>query len=70
VRRNLLLFDVAVALALAGLVLILAPGLAVVAIVAVVALVVCGVSFAVGRWRRRRARRRGAALRRRPVARR
>jgi len=56
-RRNTLLVDAAIALAVTALVLILAPGLAVVAILALLALVVCGVSFAVAGWRRRRARR-------------
>lgn len=64
-RRNVLLVDVVIALALAGLVLILAPGLAIVAIVAVVALLVCGVSFAIAGARKRR-----SARRRRPIARR
>jgi len=68
VRRNILLTDVAIALALAGLVLILSPGLAIVAILAVAVLVVCGVSFAVGGVRRRRVRRRMPRSRR-PVPR-
>ena len=66
-RRNTLLVDLGIALALTILVLILVPGLAVVAIIALAALVVCGVSFAVTRWRRRSARR---ASRRRTPARR
>lgn len=57
-RSNILLVDAAIAVALAILVLIVSPGLAVVAIVAVAVLVVCGVSFAVVGWRRRSARRR------------
>jgi drug/metabolite transporter (DMT)-like permease len=65
VRRNVLLVDVAIALALAGLVLILSPGLAIVAIVAVAALLVCGVSFAIAGVRSRR-----SARHRRPLARR
>ena len=68
-RRNTLLVDAAIALAIAGLVLIVSPGLAVVAILAVAALVVCGASFAVAAWRGRRARRR-APRSRRPVPRR
>lgn len=52
-RRNTLLVDVAIALAVAGLVLILAPGLAVVAILVAVVLLVCGVSFAISGWRAR-----------------
>ena len=68
-RRNILLVDLAIALALAGLVLILAPGVAIVAILAVTVLLVCGLSFAVGGVRRRQARRRRARSRR-PLARR
>jgi predicted lysophospholipase L1 biosynthesis ABC-type transport system permease subunit len=68
-RRNTLLVDAAIALALAGLVLIVAPGLAIVAILAVAALVVCGLSFAFTGWRGRRARRR-APRSRRPIPRR
>ena len=69
-RRNTLLVDVLIALALAGLVLIVAPGLAVVAILAVAALVVSGVSFAIGGWRRQRAHRRAPRSRQRTAARR
>ena len=73
-RRNTLLADLAIALAIAGLVLILAPGLAIVAILAVLALVICVLSFAFVGWRRRRARYRGSRTRRpsarRPAARR
>lgn len=68
-RRNTLVVDVAIALAIAGLILIVAPGLAIVAILAVLALLVCGASFAAVGWRRRRARRRVASSRR-PLARR
>jgi predicted lysophospholipase L1 biosynthesis ABC-type transport system permease subunit len=66
VRRNTLLVDVAIALAIAGLVLVVAPGLAIVAILAVLALVVCAVSFAFVGWRRRRARYRPSRARRPP----
>ena len=66
-RRNTLLVDLAIAVAITILVLILAPGLAVVAIVALAVLVVCGVSFAVVRWRRRGARRASASRRRSSV---
>ena len=62
-KRNTLLADRAIALAIAGLVLILAPGLAIVAILAVLALVICAVSFAFVGWRRRRARYRGSRTR-------
>ena len=64
---NTLLVDLAIALAITILVLILLPGLAVVAIVALAVLVLCGVSFAVTRWRRRGA---GHTTRRRTPARR
>jgi uncharacterized protein HemY len=56
-RRNTLLVDAAIALAVTALALILAPGLAVVGILALLVLLVCGVSFAVAGWRGRRARR-------------
>jgi uncharacterized protein HemY len=68
-RRNTLLVDLAIAVALTVLVLIIAPGLAVVAIIALLVLLVCGVSFAVMGWRRRRGRHR-AARSRRPLPRR
>jgi hypothetical protein len=64
VRRNTLLADLAIALAIAGLVLIIAPGLAIVAILAVLALVICAASFAFVGWRRRRARYRRSRTRR------
>jgi len=73
VRRNLLLIDTALAVALAAIVLIVAPGLAVAGIIAVLVLFVCGISFGVGRVRRgRRAPRRGrrATVARRPPQRR
>ena len=53
-RRQTLLIDVAIAVVLTILVLILAPGLAIVAILGLIVLVVCGVSSAVGAWRVRR----------------
>ena len=62
-----LLVDVAIAVALTIVVLIVSPGLAVVAILAVAVLLVCGVSFAIVGWRRRRGVRQ---TRRRTVARR
>jgi hypothetical protein len=72
VRTNTVLVDAAIAVALTVLVLIIAPGLAVVALVALFVLVVCGVSFAVVGWRRHRARlaRRRAPRSRRPLPRR
>ena len=66
--RNTLLVDLAIAVAITLVVLVILPGLAVVAIVAAAVLLVCGVSFAVGAWRRRRARYRSRP--RRAVARR
>jgi drug/metabolite transporter (DMT)-like permease len=69
VKRNTLLVDAAIALAIAGLILIVAPGLAVVAILALLAVVVCGLSFAFSRWRGRRARRH-VPRSRRPIPRR
>ncbi|MBV9366507.1 MAG: hypothetical protein JOY89_19915 [Solirubrobacterales bacterium] len=66
-RRNTLLVDLAIALAVTILVLILVPGLAVLAILALAVLVVCGVSFAVTRWRRRGSRQ--ASRRRTPAPR-
>jgi len=68
-RRNTLLVDLAIAVALTVLVLIISPGLAVVAIIALLVLLVCGVSFAAVGWRRRRARHR-APRSRRPLPRR
>ena len=65
-KRNTLLVDLAIALAIAGLILIIAPGLAIVAILALVALVVCAVSFAFVGWRRRRGRLRAPRSRRPP----
>ena len=67
-RRATLLVDIALALAVTMLVLILGPGLAVVALLAVAVLGVCAASFLIGGWRRRRAR--GRSSRRRTVARR
>ena len=45
-NRSVLLADLAIAVVIAALVLIVAPGLAVVAMVALVVIVVCSVSFA------------------------
>ncbi len=44
-RRNTLVADAAIAVVLAALVLILAPGLAIVAMLAILVIVICGVSF-------------------------
>ncbi len=46
-RRNTLLLDAAIAAGVTSLAVILAPGLAVVGLLAILALVVCGVSFIV-----------------------
>jgi hypothetical protein len=58
VRQRLLLIDGAIAAAVALLLLILSPGLAIAGLIALLALLVCGLSFAVGGLRRRFARRR------------
>ena len=44
--RSILFADLAIAVVLAALVLIVSPGLAVVAMIALVVIVVCAVSFA------------------------
>ncbi|HEV3321596.1 MAG TPA: hypothetical protein VG147_05325 [Solirubrobacteraceae bacterium] len=54
-RRRQRLIDLALGLVLALLAIVLAPGLAIVALLALVGLLACGASFAVGRARRRRA---------------
>jgi uncharacterized membrane protein YqjE len=65
VTRSAPLIDVAIAVLVAILVLIIAPGYAVVAIVALAVLLVVGVSFAFTGWRARRTpqRRRGGTTR-------
>jgi len=60
-RRRLRLIDLAFALGLALVAIALAPGLAVVALLALVGLLACAASWAVGWARRRRAGDRGAA---------
>lgn len=52
-RRNTLLIDVGIAGALAIFVVIVAPGLAVVGLLAILVAAVCGVSFALDLRRRR-----------------
>jgi UPF0716 family protein affecting phage T7 exclusion len=64
-KRNTLLTDIALAVGLAAIVLIVAPGLAVVGIVALLAVIICGVTFGFGALRRRRG---GQMPRRPPVA--
>jgi hypothetical protein len=53
VRRNVLLVDAAIAVAVAVFVLIIAPGLAVVGMLALLVIVICLVSFAIDGWRHR-----------------
>jgi hypothetical protein len=50
--------DAGIALVAAAIVLIVSPGLAVTAIIALIVLVVCGISLLWGGWRRRRRLRR------------
>jgi ABC-type bacteriocin/lantibiotic exporter with double-glycine peptidase domain len=47
VRRNTVLVDAGIAVVLAAVVLIVSPGLAVVAILAIIVVVVCAISFAI-----------------------
>jgi len=56
VRRNTVLIDAGIAALLAILVLIIAPGLAVVGLLAILVTVACAISFAFDRRRRRRRR--------------
>lgn len=53
-RRRTLLIDAGIALVLAILVIVLSPGLAVVGLLALVVVLICGLSFGVDRLRRRR----------------
>jgi hypothetical protein len=53
VRRNALLIDVGIAALVAILVIVIAPGLAVVGLLAILVLIVCAVSFALDRRRKR-----------------
>jgi ABC-type bacteriocin/lantibiotic exporter with double-glycine peptidase domain len=68
VRSSTLAVDVAIAVVAAVVLLIVSPGLAVVGLIAVLVLVLCGLSFLVDGWRRRR-RRRPAVQTRRPTRR-
>lgn len=52
--RNPLVIDAAVAVVIVALVLIIEPGVAVAAILALILLAVCGVTYLVGRRSRRR----------------
>jgi hypothetical protein len=56
VNRGIAAIDLAIALALALLVLIVSPGVAVTGMIAALVLVICGVTFAVGGRRRQRRR--------------
>jgi hypothetical protein len=70
-RRGLLLTDILCAVAIALLVMIVSPGVAVTAILAVLALVICAVTALFGRVvTSARSRERGAAARSRRQARR
>jgi Flp pilus assembly protein TadB len=51
--RRLLLIDVGIAAAVAIVVLVITPGLAIAGVLALIVLVIYGVSFGVRRWRRR-----------------
>jgi F0F1-type ATP synthase assembly protein I len=53
VTRRVLAIDAGVAVLLAALVLILAPGVAVAGLIGLLVVVVCAISFLVGAWRRR-----------------
>jgi hypothetical protein len=66
VRRNTLVVDALLAVALAALVLILAPGLAIVGMLAILVLIICGVSFLLD-TKHARAGRRRAPKRRSPA---
>ena len=54
VRSRTLAIDGAIGAAIAALVLIITPGLAIVAIIAILVVVVCSISLAVGALSRRR----------------
>jgi hypothetical protein len=70
VTRNTLLVDAGIAALLAILVIVIAPGLAVVGLLALLVVIVCGISFALDLRRNRRGRIPGArgSRRRRPAA--
>lgn len=52
--RNTLMIDAAIAAILTVLVVVLSPGLAIVGLIAILVIIVCGVSFALDSRRRRR----------------
>ena len=64
VRRNTLVADALIAVVLAALVVILAPGLAIVGMLAILVLIVCGVNFLLDAKQARAGRRRAAPRRR------
>ena len=64
-NRRLVLTDAAVVAAAVALVLIVSPGLAVVAIIALLVLAVCGITFAIESTIRRRRLHRGRITNRR-----
>lgn len=63
-RPNTLLVDAAIAIVLAILVIVLSPGLAVVGLLALLVVLLCGISFGIDRLRRRHRRNPAAELRR------
>jgi uncharacterized membrane protein len=64
VRRNTLVADAVIAVALAALALILAPGLAIVGMLAILVIIICGLSFLLDAKQVRADRRRAATRRR------
>jgi len=54
VRRNTLLIDFTIALAAMIVLVVVSPGLAIVGLIALLVLVVCGLSLLFDVWRRRR----------------
>jgi hypothetical protein len=62
VRRNTLMTDVLIALVLAILVIVISPGLAVVGLLAILVVVICGLSLLFDRRRRRSRRDEGLDL--------
>ncbi len=65
-NRHILLVDVAIAVVVALLILLLSPGLAISGIIGLIVLLVLGLIWLVPRWRRRSSRHRRAELRRQP----
>jgi hypothetical protein len=54
VSHNTLLVDIALALFVAIVLIVIAPGLAVVGLLAILVLLICAATFALDRWRKRR----------------